>query len=34
MFEKRTLLAALAAFVTMLLVSWLLFGVVFAGQME
>jgi hypothetical protein len=33
-FEKRTLLAALAAFVTMFLVSWLLFGVVFAGQME
>jgi hypothetical protein len=33
-FEKRTLLAALAAFVTMFLVSWLLFGVVFAGQIE
>ncbi len=34
MFEKRTLLAALAAFVVMFLVSWLLFGVVFAAQMQ
>ena len=34
MFKMRTLQAALAAFVVMFLVSWLLFGVIFAGPIR